>query len=127
MSELETACAGLLFPSESDYPFTAFAWDVDAADLDESAALRLSGHPAGTPVERVELDDFFETVVADEDWHGEEEKEQARKFRNLLRVLKDALADARVYRVGKIEIDAYAVGRDASGRWAGLKTKLVET
>jgi|CXWL01.1.fsa_nt_gi hypothetical protein len=127
MSELEKACAGLMFPSESDFPFEVFIWQIDAPDLDERTLLRLTGHPAGAPVEQVDLDKFFQNVVADKDWHGETEKEQAGKFRNLLRALKDTLKDVRVYRVGKIEIDAYIVGRDASGRWAGLKTKLIET
>ncbi len=124
---LQAACAGLMFPSESEFPLDVFTWKDDAADLDERTALRLSGHPAQTPIERVDLDEFFKTVVEDQDWHGEVEKEQARKFRNLLHVLKDSLSDLRAFRAGTIEIDVYIAGRSAPGEWIGVQTKIIET
>ena len=127
MSPLEEACAGLMFPSESEFPLEPFTWTIDAPDLDERTLLRLTGHPDGTLIERVDVDGFFKNVVADEDWHGEAEKEQTRKFQVLVRILKDTLRDLRVYRAGKIKIDVYIAGRAASGEWAGLKTKLIET
>ena len=124
---LQAACASLMFPSESEFPLDVFTWKIDAADLDAPTALRLSGHSAQTPIERVDLEEFFKNVVEDQDWHGEMEKEQTRKFRNLVKVLKSSLSDLRVFRAGKIEIDVYVAGRSAPGEWIGVKTKVIET
>jgi hypothetical protein len=73
------------------------------------------------------LDAFFKDVTTGEDWHDAEEKEEVRKFRELVQTLKKALKDIKVFKAGKVEVDVYIVGRTESGDWAGLKTKVVET
>jgi len=70
---------------------------------------------------------FFKDVITEEDWHNAEEKEEVRKFRQLVLALKKTLKDLKVFKVGKVEADVYIVGRTESGDWAGLKTKVVET
>jgi hypothetical protein len=124
---LRTASSGLLFPSESEYPFEVFVWKDDARDIDEGALLRLAGRPAGATVERVGLDRFFRNAVAKNDWNDERERTVARRFQDLLRVLKSSLSDVRVFRVGAIEIEVYIVGQTPDGDWAGLRTKVIET
>jgi len=59
--------------------------------------------------------------------HDVWEKEEVRKFRDLVQTLKKTLKDIKVFKVGKVEADVYIVGRTESGDWAGLKTKVVET
>jgi hypothetical protein len=44
-----------------------------------------------------------------------------------MQTLKENLSDIHVYRVGSIQIDAYIIGKLKSGKYAGLKTRLVET
>ena len=39
----------------------------------------------------------------------------------------EQLSGVKVYKVGEAEKTAYLVGRTAGGRWAGLKTTVVET
>jgi hypothetical protein len=51
---------------------------------------------------------------------------QAGRFRQLVRALKENLADVKVFLVGGTVKDVYVVGRTDSG-WAGVRTKVVET
>jgi len=79
-----------------------------------------------TTLEILTVDELFAIATQEEDWHDEEERETVQRFQNLVSVLKQNLSQLQVYRVGRIEIDAYIVGM-TDGGWAGLSTKLVET
>jgi len=73
------------------------------------------------------VDDFFTIATAEEDWHDQDERETAKRFQNLVSILKQNLSQLQVYRVDSIDIDAYIVGVTDGGELAGLSTKLVET
>ena len=46
----------------------------------------------------------------------------------LAKVLKEQLSGVKVYKVGdEAEKQAYIVGKTSDGKWAGLKTTVVET
>jgi hypothetical protein len=47
LDALKQASKGLMMPSESDAPFTAFTWD-DGGDLTHERLLRLVKEPGGT-------------------------------------------------------------------------------
>jgi hypothetical protein len=54
--------------------------------------------------------------------------EDRAEFDELAKVLKEQLSAIKVYKVGdEAEKNAYIVGRTKDGRWAGLKTTVVET
>ena len=54
-------------------------------------------------------------------------EEQAR-FQKLAQVLKEQLSSIKVYKLGEeAEKAVYIVGKTKEGRWAGLKTSVVET
>jgi len=115
---------GLLMPSESEYPFEVVAWkDVE---LTPQKILELTNYPPATSIEEVELDYFFRNVATEKDWHDKIQKENVAKFQNLVQVIKDNLAELRVYRIGTIEISIYIVGKTNDGV-AGLATKVIET
>jgi len=60
IAELEKATEGLLFQSESDYPFKPFLWKGAAQEpLTPQTLLRLTGHPGNSSVETTTLDDLF--------------------------------------------------------------------
>ena len=45
-----------------------------------------------------------------------------------MKVLQEQLSGIKVYKVGdEAEREAYLVGKTKTGRWAGLKTTVVET
>ncbi len=73
------------------------------------------------------VDDFFAIATQEEDWHDGEERETAKRFQNLVSILKQNLSQLQVYRVGSVEIDVYIIGVTDGGGVAGLSTKLVET
>lgn len=121
---LTQASQGLLMPSESEYPFEVFIWkDVE---LTLEKILELTHYPPATSIEEVELDYFFRNVATDKDWHDKIQKENVAKFKNLVQVIKDNLAEIRVYRIGTIEVSVYIVGKTNDGV-AGLATKVIET
>ena len=121
---LTQASQGLLMPSESEYPFEVFVWkDVE---LTPEKILELTNYPPATSIEQVELDYFFRNVATEKDWHDKIQKENVTKFQNLVQVVKDNLAELRVYRIGTIEVNVYIVGKTNDGV-AGLATKVIET
>jgi hypothetical protein len=124
-TQLKQASKGLLFPSESDAPFEVIHWPAQGET--PTKLLQLTEHSPDVPVEIVSVDEFFDTPTAEEDWHDEEEGETAKRFQNLVSILKQNLSQLQVYRVGSIEIDVYIVGVTSRGGLAGLSTKLVET
>ena len=79
--------------------------------------LELAGAPAGTGVEESSLDDFLHAVPP-EDKAG---------FDKLAAVIGAQLTGVKVYKVGnEAEKTAYVVGQTADGKWAGLKTTVVD-
>jgi hypothetical protein len=121
---LTQASQGLLMPSESEYPFEIFTWKN--VELTAEKILELTHYPPATLIEEVELDYFFRNVATEKDWHDKIQKENVAKFQNLVQVIKDNLAELRVYRIGTIEVNVYIVGKTNDGV-AGLATKVIET
>jgi Nuclease A inhibitor-like protein len=125
LGTLKQASDGLLYTSESDYPFTVFSWQVDTLTPEQVVAQ--TGHPKNTPVQTVDFDKFFAQATQEKDWYGPEEKATVAKYLQLVETLKVSLKDIQVYRVGETELDVYIVGMTSTGSLAGLSTKVVET
>src|SRR5262249_57208224 len=64
LAVLEKACAGLIFPSETDAGLTPFLRE-DGRALTTERMLEIGGHEEGTPVETMELADFFLAIPKD--------------------------------------------------------------
>jgi hypothetical protein len=117
LDALARASKGLRYTSETDAGFEPFAWK-DGDELAEDRLLRLAGEEPGTPVEATSLDDFFRAVPA----------EDRALFQQLAEALWAQLSGVKVYKVGdEAERRVYLVGKARDGRWAGLKTTVVET
>jgi hypothetical protein len=124
---LEQAAAGLTYPSETDAPWTAFAWP-DAAGPPTGEGVRRRGrHKPDAPVEERSVDELFAPLVQEQGWYGDEEKADAAKNRSLLAAVQGLLTQPKVVRVGKRKVAVYVVGQAKEGGWAGLKTTAVET
>jgi hypothetical protein len=113
--------------SETDASLHVFCWENGAAFQSKEQLLKQTKHPATTLVEEVDLDQFFEPAITEQDWFGDEEKETAARYRSLLSALKQYLTDIKVYRVGEVEIDVYIVGQTKTDRIVGIATQVVET
>jgi hypothetical protein len=105
LKRLSDAADGLLFLSETDAPFHVIECS-DASTAPEEWVSLLSG--GASPVEIQEVDYFFRNQVRVHDASTTEK-------------------EARVYRTGSIQVDAFIIGRLADGTLGGLKTNLVET
>lgn len=124
---LERAAVGLLFPSETDAPFTAFFWpDAEAGVPTPARVIELAGLSSDQPIKSVKLETFFRAAIKEEDWHNDEEKAETLRFQELVKTTKDTLRHVKVFRVGETKIDVYIVGVVENG-YAGLRTQLVET
>lgn len=121
---LQKASEGLLYMSESDYPYEVICWE--GCELTEALLLQKANISPDSPIQRLELSEFVDLDAPDPDWYGEEEKADSAKFRYLMSLIKDNLKDLRVYRVGKIEVQIFILGL-LEGQIMGLKTTAIET
>jgi hypothetical protein len=126
LAALVNASAGLLVPSESDYPLEPFEWP-GPAPLTPAALLAHLGLPPETPVERRSLERFLGHLARTQDWMDAGARSRAARFGALQRLFRERLSDVTVYRVGEVEVQVFTVGRDADGRYVGLRTTQVET
>ena len=83
---LKKACRGLIFPSETDAPLEPFLWE-DGSDMTPAQLLTLTDADADTPVEIMELADFFHAVP----------KADKLPFDALAKLVTTQLADVMVY------------------------------
>jgi hypothetical protein len=127
VSALRNACDGLLYMSDSDEPFETLVWKYSGESLDAEKVLALAAHKAGDSIEEVACDGFFRQMLDQAAAQGEGAAETADKVRALQKVVKDQLSAVRVFKVGKVNIDVYIVGRTRDADWVGLHTKAVET
>ncbi|WP_234734097.1 nuclease A inhibitor family protein [Tellurirhabdus bombi] len=119
---------GLYYPSESDEPIEYIEFTYQAAPpLTVSQVKNLVLIPADIFMEEVAENEFWEPVLTEQDWYGEEEKAVLNRFKILQEEVNRQLADRQVFRSGRIEIDVFLLGRKPDGSWAGLKTRVVET
>ena len=117
LDALARASKGLRYTSETDAGFEPFAWK-DGDKLTDDRLLQLAGAEPGVAVEQTSLDEFFRAVPS----------EDRPQFQKLAAALEGLLSGVKVYKVGdEAEKQVYLVGKAPDGRWAGLKTTVVET
>lgn len=126
LEELKKAAEGLTYPSETDAPFELFFWNEDSTESPsvDVVAKHLRRSPA--EIRSASLDDLFEPLVEEEDWHNDEEQEAVRRYKALLETLKSSLKQVKVFCSGEVKIDIYIIGCVANG-YAGLLTQAIET
>ena len=125
VNQLQQASKGLLWLSESDYPFETVYWkNVD--DIN-SKLLQITNSTDDTTIEVRELDSFFSRVTEEKDWYNSEEMAECQRYRELVKLLKTQLTDLKVYRVGEVEVNCYILGQTENNAIAGLSTISVET
>lgn len=125
--EIQDACEGLTYISETDEPVTVFDGGEVKGDVGSKLILQqIAGEP-NEPIREVEISKFFERLTTVKDWHGEREKARAKKFLDLQKLIEENLSDPRVFKIGDVRIRIYAVGLESEGRLMGIKTEAVET
>lgn len=110
LERLSQAAAGLLFMSESDYPFELIQWD-DPTEPTADFIRNVAGEAEGCPVQKLEVEQFL----------------NSGRYQRLLLALQQELSDLRAYKVGRINMPVYVIGRSREGSWLGVATRVVET
>jgi hypothetical protein len=123
---LTAAAAGLLYMSESDYPIEVLRWD-GSGQLSPERLRNIAGANSDTRVEETALEKFFRVPAGEQEWKGEAQLAEARRYQRLRRLLEDALTGIRVYRVGEVNVFLLIVGMSAEGTWMGVSTRAIET
>ena len=126
LQRIKEAAEGLLYPSESDYPFEAVLFEEETASLEERLTA-LSGKEKGSFVERVTLAHFFRNAVNVYPDATPEQKAIAERFVHLEKMVQQELDSVAVYRIGGVQVDAFIIGKLPDGRYGGLRTKMIET
>jgi hypothetical protein len=124
--ELREATRGLLFMSESDYPFEVVRWE-GVEEMSPEYLRRIAGVDAASPVAERTVADFFRVAAGEQEWKGAAELASAKKYQSLVRLLEENLKDVRVYRLGTVNICVYVVGTSDEGNRLGVSTRIVET
>lgn len=130
---LRRAAEGLVYSSESDFPFEFVALPAPAggAALTASTIAALVGAPGTAQVEERTLDRFLAPHIERSDPYDVRAQAIRPRYEALKKELRAALPDLRVFRVrrpGDAQVRCYLVGTDAPrGRLAGLTTTAVET
>lgn len=126
IEELKKATEGLLFMSESEYPFETVYWKA-LPEVGEAFLRNQAGLSVDAPVETISLDDFFQVASADASWRSDESRRAAERYRNLTALLKENLDNVKVYKLGSVNMPVYIVGQSKTGNWLGISTRVVET
>ena len=124
LNNLRSLTTNLLWMSEADYPFSVIYWEN--VDNIPEKLLQINSNP-DTTLEVRELDSFFSRATEEKDWYEEEEKAKCKRYQDLVNLLKTNLREVKVYRLGKVEVNCYILGKTDSGTIAGLSTISVET
>jgi hypothetical protein len=78
-------------------------------------------------VAQEDFDAFFAPMLRLHEGASPEAQNRAARFQKLVGLLRQYLSALTVYKLGTVEITAFVVGRLADGRYAGLRTTVVET
>ena len=125
---LEHAADGLLYTSESDYPFTYFYHAGPApTPLTVESFRAVVGIPADSAVAMISLDDFFARHIERVDPYDPVAVALVPRYQALKDTIERVLREPRVFRVGQIAITCYVVGTDRWGNVVGLTTVSIET
>lgn len=124
IERLREATKGLLFMSDSDYPFEIVSWDQEVTP--EFLRQQAAAEP-DAPLEEQTVADFFSVAAGEQERKAESAIATAKQYQALIQLLKDNLADVRVCRVGRINMVVYVLGRSTSGKMIGVSTRIVET
>lgn len=126
LAELSQACDGLMWLSESDYPWQVVSWQNENK-IDRQTLLQHYDYHPETHVSTKTLDSFFQNATTEQQWHDETEKAEVKRYQSLYSWLKNNLQDIQIFLVGEIEVDVYLLGRASNNKVLGLSTKMIQT
>lgn len=126
--QINSLIPDLLYPSESDEKISYFEMELSTTENLSLANFRMfNGIRPEVLIQEIDFEVFFKPLIKIEDWFGDNEKKWAEDSSKLKQLLLEKLKDTRILKVGEVEIDVYLFGKAEENKWAGLKTKVIET
>jgi hypothetical protein len=126
--QFEEAVKDLLFMSEVDYPFEVLAWPGSAhLPISVDTIGLLTETKVEDFTEECTIDFLFRHAVKEFSWRNQQEIAIAKRYQDLMKLLKRNLSELKVFRFGRIELQVYILGRTSDGDILGLSTKQFET
>ncbi|MCC0175401.1 nuclease A inhibitor family protein [Waterburya agarophytonicola K14] len=126
IAQLNQAVSGLLWLSESDYPWQVVSWQNES-NCERHILRQRYNYPPEIEIATTTLDSFFASAILEQEWHDEIEQTETKRYQILYDLLNDNLEDLRVFLVGKTEIDVFVLGKLDRNTVIGLSTKLIAT
>lgn len=128
LKNLQERCDGLFYLSESEYPLEPVLLPLPKGGvISDKDIVTLTGLPESQLVETVDLPYFFRNHTAETPDGDDFTQSIVQRFRDLQTYMEKNLTDIKVYRIGKREIQVYALGKLNENQLAGFKTISVET
>lgn len=127
LRDLEAACRGLVYISETDAKVEPFVAESPRARSLQAYLNVIGVERNATDIEECDFNKFFDRLTTEKDWYGAREKERASRYSKVRDLLKANLDSLRVIRIGRIQIDIFVAGVTKTGTLAGVKTKSIET
>lgn len=119
VAQLQAATEGLLFPSENEYPFKTFVFEVESqGDFTVENFLQTAGF-----MKPVNLDDFLQFV-------SEIAPESSQNYQEIINFLELYTTSSQIYRIsledesGEYEAFHILVGNTKDGDWIGICPKI---
>jgi len=118
----------LLYPSESDEPLQPVSCYLNQPEpLTVSQIKDWQMLPPSVYVEERPETEFWELVVTEQDWYGDDENARTASFQKLHTLITTTLSNRQVFYVGQSEMDVYLLGQLSTGERAGIKTNVIQT
>lgn len=126
---LMTVIEDLFYPSESDEKLEIVDFGCDVIlPLNENDFREILKIKPKAKMEILPFENFFSVVIDNQEWWTDYENERMRKFLILKDILENKLTDLTFVRIGRVEIEAYLLGKDKfDGTTKGIKTLIVES
>jgi Nuclease A inhibitor-like protein len=118
----------LYYPSESDEPigWITFVFEGESPLTIEQLRIALNINQETLIVEST-TESFWLPITQKQDWFGDFELEQLQQFQDIKTQVDAMLVNQQVFRINELEVDLLLIGQVSATKWAGLKTKLIES
>lgn len=124
--QISELTSGLLYFSESEYPFELLDWN--SQEPDQVRAKILSRHAPDAALTELSTNDFFQKIIRNMNNGGDEAMVAVgARYKTLFDFISANTSSSSVWRCGKIEIGIYIVMITKDGHSLALHTTSIET
>lgn len=126
--QFQEAIVDLWWMSETDAPFELMVWpQAFDSGFSVKELMTLTALDDTLTIQETSVEQFFAPAIRAQDWHGDLEKEEIRRFQWLKTLISEQLSHVKIYRMGETHFTILIVGQTQTNAWIALTTQAVET